>query len=336
MKRVISVILILCCLFLCGCGAPAGDPVNTVPDIPAEEPVDFFEAVKSAPQIYTNKEHGVSFILPAGWKVAAMDDADDKLLITADSDGFPVMMYACQDMWIQMEEDAKNSLSRSILNNDLLSLDIAIDKFGSLAEERELVELNGCEFFRGKTGDFVDAVDESIVWYRMENGWVDIFAFGADEDNPYYAQFEELISSAVFDREFEEDEAVDVEPTEKKLRSDEYLPAKWSDELFKRNGCSGYPLILDTPIKKCTGFTVDYTVTDVTGGKMKTDAKFQIFYQTLDGTWVKGKTFTLDDGFASVEQIMEKPVTVTQVIVLCLNSGNFSWTERMKIRNPLY
>lgn len=336
MKRLISVILILCCLFLCGCGVSAGEPSNTVSDTLAEEPMDFFETVKDASQIYTNKAHGVSFILPAGWKVVTMDEADDKLLITADSDGFPIMMYSCQDMWSQMEEGVKNGRSRSILNNDLLSLDIAVDMFGSLAEERELVELNGCEFFRGKTGDFVDAVDESIVWYRMENGWVDIFAFGSNENNLYYAQFEELISSAVFDREFEEDEAANEEPTEKELRSDEYLPAKWSDELFKRNGCSGYPLILDTPIKKCNGFTVDYTVTDVTDGKMKTDAKFQIFYQTLDGTWVKGKTFTLDDGFASVEQVMEKPVTVTQVIVLCLNSGNFSWTERMGIRNPVY
>lgn len=334
MKRMISVTLILCCLFLCGCGTSVTEPVNTAPDAPAEDTADFTEAVKAAPQIYTNKALGVSFILPAGWKAAPMDDAEDKLLITADSDGFPVMMYASQDLWIQMDEDTKGNLSRSILNNDLLSLDIAVNMFGSLAEDRDLVELNGCEFYRGKTGDFIDGVDECVVWYRMENGCVDIFAFGANENNPFYTPFEELISSTVFDREFEDDKA--PEPTEAVVDAAAYLPAKWSDKIFKRNGCSGYPLIMDTPIEKCKGFTVDYTVTDVTDGKMKADAKFQIFYQTVDGTWVKGKTFTLDDGFASVEQTMEKPATVTQVIVLCLNSGNFSWRERMGIRNPVY
>lgn len=114
-----------------------------------------------------------------------------------------------------------------------------------------------------------------------------------------------------------------------------YLPAEWSDEPYKRNGCTSYPLVLDTPLQKCRGFTVDYEISDV-DGRMKADSKFQIFYRTADGTWVKGEQFYLDDWFASVEQTISKPVTVTEVAVLCLNSGNFSWSVSMGIRSPCY
>ncbi|MEF2837329.1 MAG: hypothetical protein U0N82_06360 [Oscillospiraceae bacterium] len=114
-----------------------------------------------------------------------------------------------------------------------------------------------------------------------------------------------------------------------------YLPAEWSDEPFKRNGCTSYPLVLDTALQQCRGFTVDYQVSDV-DGRMKADSKFQIFYRTADGTWVKGKEFYLEDWSASVEQSISKPVTVTEVVVLCLNAGNFSWSISMGVRNPVY
>lgn len=130
--------------------------------------------------------------------------------------------------------------------------------------------------------------------------------------------------------ETEEEVAVETESTS------DYLSGEWADKAFKRNGCTSYPFVLDTPLEKCKGFTVDYLVSDVTDGNMKSDSKFQIFYKTIDGTWVKGKTFTLDDGFASVEQTINKAVTVTQVTVLCLNSGNFSWNAAIGIKNPVY
>ena len=114
-----------------------------------------------------------------------------------------------------------------------------------------------------------------------------------------------------------------------------YLPAEWSDKPFKRNGCTAYPLVLDSALQKCRGFTVDYDISDI-DGRMKDDSKFQIFYKTADGTWVKGKTFYLDDWSASVEQTISKPVTVTEVVVLCLNAGNFSWSVSMGVRSPQF
>ena len=114
-----------------------------------------------------------------------------------------------------------------------------------------------------------------------------------------------------------------------------YLPAEWSDEVFKRNGCTSYPLVLGAPLAQCRGFTVDYQVSDI-DGRMKADSKFQIFYRTADGTWVKGEEFYLDNWYASVEQTISKPVTITEVTVLCLNSGNFSWSVSMGVKNPVY
>ena len=196
MKRNISLLLvfvILCCVFLIGCGSET---------VPAEDSAAIIET-EATPSIYSNSQVGISFILPAGWNAEPIGENNEQLLITGDSDGFPVMMYASQDMWSLMDEEAKTSLSRAVLNNDMLSIDIAVDMFGSLGADRERVELNDYEFFRCRVDDFVEDAGECFVWYRMENGWVDIFAFGADEQNPFYGQFEGLISSAVYDRDYE-------------------------------------------------------------------------------------------------------------------------------------
>lgn len=116
---------------------------------------------------------------------------------------------------------------------------------------------------------------------------------------------------------------------------DIYLPGEWSTEVFSRNGCYSYSMVLDSPLEGCKGFTVDYQVTEI-DGRMKTNSKFQIFYRTLNGNWEKGTTFYLDDWSASVQQFISTPVTVTEVTVLCLNAGSFSWSATMGVKNPVY
>ena len=331
MRRLISVALILCCLFLCACGSSAEGSGKT-DSISVEETIGVSTQAKAEPSIFNSKETGISFILPAGWDTGSIDDLDDSVLITADSDDAPLMLYNGRDLWSEQFGDGQDPLPRSLFNNDLFSEADVAEIIGADSSEIQIVNFGNTAYYQGQVDDFDGNGQTAIMWCRLDYGWVDLFTFCGPEDDVYYSQFVSLISSAVYDREFPDEELETVS----EQNEGSYLAGEWSDELFRRNGCSGYPFILDTPIEKCKGFTVDYAVTDVTDGKMKDDAKFQIFYQTIDGTWVKGETFTLDDGVASVEQTTEKPVTVTQVIVICLNSGNFSWKESMGISNPVY
>lgn len=116
----------------------------------------------------------------------------------------------------------------------------------------------------------------------------------------------------------------------------QYLSGSWSDTLFKRNGRQSYPFVLDNSLKKCKGFTLDYSVSNVTKGTMKEDSKFMVYYKTADGTWNKGPEFTLDDGFASVNVKLKKAATVTQVAVHCMNAGYFSYQYSLGVRDPVY
>jgi len=329
----IFISLILCCVLLVGCASQAEQPQENAASISSEETVDTAdEAQKGSPTIYSDSEDGIYLILPAGWKATPIDDTGENMLITTGSDGAPIMMYTSRDLWSLLSEEGEVNLSRAVLNNDLLSLELVADMVGFVGEDAERVELNGYDFFRTEGDGFIEDADSSIAWYRLDNGWFDMFVFADDQNNKFYSQFEEMISSVVYDRDVpaEEDETViDSTPV--------YLSGYWSDETFKRNGCTSHPFVLDTPLKMCKGFTIEYEVSEVTDGKMKSDAKFQIFYRTADGTWNKGKEFTLDDnGYASVNQTISKGATVTQVAVHCLNSGNFSWQSSIGIKDPIY
>ena len=138
------------------------------------------------------------------------------------------------------------------------------------------------------------------------------------------------ITDAIYDHKYEQQAPVqDPAPSG-------YLPGYWSDTLFKRSGRQSYPFVLNDPIRKCRGFILDYEVTEVTQGRMKADSKFEIFYQTFDGTWNRGGEFTLDDGYASVNVRLSDAVTVTQIVVHCMNAGQFSYQYNMGVRNPVY
>ena len=115
-----------------------------------------------------------------------------------------------------------------------------------------------------------------------------------------------------------------------------YLSGSWSDTPFKRSGRSSTPFVFDTPLTKCKGFTLDYSVQGVTEGSMKDSCKFQIFYCTSDGTWTKSKEFTVEDGFASVDVTLKKATTVTKVAVHCMNAGYFSFQYSMGVRDPVF
>ena len=316
-------VFLLSCILLAGCS-------SQTEQIPETANVDEEVAVERQ-SIYSDIQNGISYILPAGWNVSAVDHTHESMRFTVDAGGAPFMKYTCRDYWSELSKVSDENISRRDMNNDLLLSGKADELFEFDIEDAEQVEYDDNVFFRV---ELADSSNPSVVWYRMENGWVDMFEFEADEENLFYSDFEALVSSVVYDRVIPEEEMVmPVQEEDTGI----LLEGKWSEDKFSRNGRSSPYFIFDEPLKKCKGFSLIYSVSDVTDGKMKSDSKFQLYYGLADGSWVKGEEFMLDDeGVAIVEQKLNKAATVTKVAVHCLNAGYFNFTYIFGIFDAVY
>ncbi len=114
----------------------------------------------------------------------------------------------------------------------------------------------------------------------------------------------------------------------------QYLSGYWSDTQKRVSTCYAYPFILDTPLKKCKGFTIDFEV-EVVSGKMKSDSKFAVYIYN-GSSWEKVGTFTLDDYEATAKIKMKKAKNVYEVVAVCMNSGTFSYNKHLGIYDPVY
>lgn len=113
-----------------------------------------------------------------------------------------------------------------------------------------------------------------------------------------------------------------------------YLSGYWSDTTKRVSTSYAHPFILDTPLKKCRGFTIDFEV-EVISGKMKSDSKFAVYIYN-GSSWEKVGTFTLDDYEATSKIKMKKAKNVYEVVVACMNSGTFSYNIYLGIYDPVY
>ena len=178
--------------------------------------------------------------------------------------------------------------------------------------------------------------DEAIEDIKIKNGMdIDEIAVLCRHRKALSLTESIALSDADYDMTYVEEEYPEYDDTDTPAPVF-YLPGYWSDSLFKRSGRQSHPFVLNEPMKKCRAFTLDYQVTEVTEGKMKDDSRFVVYYQTYNGEWNRGEEFTLDEGFASVYIKLEKPATVNQVAVHCMNAGQFSYNFNMGIRNPEY
>lgn len=113
-----------------------------------------------------------------------------------------------------------------------------------------------------------------------------------------------------------------------------YLSGHWSDTQKRVSTCYAYPFILDAPLKKCRGFTVDFEV-EVVSGKMKSNSGFAVYI--YDGSnWEKAGSFTLDDFEATARIKLNKAKTIYQIVAVCMNSGTFTYNNYMGIRDPIF
>jgi len=115
--------------------------------------------------------------------------------------------------------------------------------------------------------------------------------------------------------------------------STDRVSGSWGDEKFIRNGRSTYPFEFTTPIKRCTGFTVNYTLTEVTSGNMDGNFKYAIYVRNTSGTWKYAKEFQMKGDSTSVK-VTFSPMTVDAVAVICLKCGTYSYSYSLSVTNP--
>lgn len=283
--------------------------------------------------VYTDEDSGNSLTLPNGWEVEEVEDPLVKVKFSSGKDS-PLMQYGSSDLWSSLSSDVKKKSSRSEYGNSQLTKADVADLVGTETKMVEMVTLDNWEYFQAKVEKTrkvsgISFTLTSTYWILLDNGWFYIYLFSGDENHALYDEFEALLASATYN-------GAEGNTEGGSSGSTGYLAGDWADKKFTRSGRSSYPFVLDTPLKKCKGFTVDYLVSDVTKGTMKSDSKFQIYYCLSDGSWVKGQQFTLDDeGFASVKQKLTKAATVTKVAVHCMNAGHFNFTYSMGIKDPV-
>jgi len=176
--------------------------------------------------------------------------------------------------------------------------------------------------------------DEAIVdismYYEKDHMDIDEIAVLCTEKK----EFSYAANIAISDAYYDYDMVSQDQASNDSYAPSGYLSGYWSDTQKRVSTCYAYPFILDTPLKKCKGFTVDFEV-EVVSGKMKSDSKFAVYIYN-GSSWEKVGTFTLDDYQATAKIKMNKAKKVYEVVAVCLNSGTFSYNNYLGIRDVVY
>lgn len=110
----------------------------------------------------------------------------------------------------------------------------------------------------------------------------------------------------------------------------------YSDEPIWRNYHCAYPFVFDEPLASCTGFTMDYSIMDVTKGDMTgTRYIMEVYGLTTRGNWKLLDSF-YPQGLETTVELAFDPVTIEAVAVICQKQGEYSYSESMTIRDVRY
>lgn len=113
------------------------------------------------------------------------------------------------------------------------------------------------------------------------------------------------------------------------------VDGEFSDEKFIRNGHSTYPFVFSSPLSRCTGFTLNYEITEITSGNLDGNFKFAVYVRTTSGKWKYAREFKMDDLSVSKEIKFDTPISINAVAVLCLKNANYAYSYTFSITDPI-
>ena len=131
-----------------------------------------------------------------------------------------------------------------------------------------------------------------------------------------------------------------VKNVSKSIASAAGVPAvvsgSYSEEPIWRNYHCAYPFIFDEPLASCVGFTMDYSIVEVTKGDM-TGSRYimEVYGLTTQSNWKLLDSF-YPQGLETTVELAFDPVSIEAVAVVCQKQGEYEYSESMTIRDVRY
>lgn len=148
-------------------------------------------ATEIAMHPYVDETDGTTFMLPDGWSEDMSPQSGFSSVTTyiqrPDSSRKVIFMHLSVDDWQNGQRFASNRVEYDNLMN---SAGIISTNFGGV--DIEEVDFNGITYFR--------YMSQESTWqyFRFHNGYLHMFQFDVDTDDPYYAYFEAIMNTVVF------------------------------------------------------------------------------------------------------------------------------------------
>ena len=178
-------------------------------------PVPAPEAEQTPSFVYTDEERGVSFTVPADWKVEALNKEREVLkakFASTQEQGLSIL-YGWMDFYPLFEElGMSEEYPRESVNQDFFTVQDMNAFLGAASEyaenETEVssvtdVNYGGNDFFKatqkGSATVYGLTMSASMVTlYHFDHGYLYQFQFPGSEDSPYFEDFIQLVSSVKF------------------------------------------------------------------------------------------------------------------------------------------
>jgi hypothetical protein len=154
--------------------------------------------------VYKDAITKATFMMPAGWLEDESSILDGQLMASLVSDkSAEFITYVGLDGWAMTPDERKAGDTRADYNNSHWSKSEIGAMRGVPEEKVSMVMYNGAEYFK-LVVDRPDLLPEGytgtcmIMLYRMENGYMHLFAFPGDETSPCYPDFVALMNSVEY------------------------------------------------------------------------------------------------------------------------------------------
>ena len=166
--------------------------------------VEAIPTAEAAPAfVYTDKDTGVTFSVPEGWRKSALNEQREYVDAKFESIEDPglIILYGSTDFWSVLSASERVGFPRSDFSSDSFTKQDVADFFGTSKYLVDDVTYGGVHYFKISTKTEQEAMGLKVTvtmtqLFRIENGWGYIFQFGGDESSPYYSDFVALIKSA--------------------------------------------------------------------------------------------------------------------------------------------
>lgn len=170
--------------------------------------------------LYTDKDSGISFTVPANWVETPMNEERKYLDAKFSSileEGLCIIfssedIYESEDLKSELTATEKFFLTRAAIGNDIFPKAYIAEMCGCKEKDVSIVTYGGIEYYSAETVASGTAYGGTlsipmVYLIRCENGYLYTFQFNGTSDSKYFKDFKSLVTSAEYP-EFENNEII--------------------------------------------------------------------------------------------------------------------------------